>query len=64
MRGTDVVAFVGQMLNQHYRTYLQSQQSICPRTMFVTKARMLAELFFAFAMYWDGLRALRIDISS
>ena len=32
---------------------------------FVTKASMLAEFFFALAMlWWEGLRALKIDISS
>ena len=31
----------------------------------VTKASMLAEFFFALAMlWWEGLRALKIDISS
>ena len=30
-----------------------------------TKASMLAEFFFALAMlWWEGLRALKIDISS
>ena len=32
---------------------------------FITKASMLAEFFFALAMlWWEGLRALKIDISS
>ena len=31
----------------------------------ITKASMLAEFFFALAMlWWEGLRALKIDISS
>ena len=33
--------------------------------LFFTKASMLAEFFFALAMlWWEGLRALKIDISS
>ena len=36
-----------------------------PALAFVTKASMLAEFFFALAMlWWEGLRALKIDISS
>ena len=32
---------------------------------YITKASMLAEFFFALAMlWWEGLRALKIDISS
>ena len=34
-------------------------------TVLITKASMLAEFFFALAMlWWEGLRALKIDISS
>ena len=37
----------------------------CPVFGVVTKASMLAEFFFALAMlWWEGLRALKIDISS
>ena len=37
----------------------------CPVSAKITKASMLAEFFFALAMlWWEGLRALKIDISS
>ena len=38
---------------------------VVPWQLKVTKASMLAEFFFALAMlWWEGLRALKIDISS
>ena len=61
------------LLGPRFKSYQLEESRIkmvCPwglafLWMFVTKASMLAEFFFALAMlWWEGLRALKIDISS